>query len=73
MEKKWRSTSLPYVLPNPEGRADTWSQASGTQELLEVGEVAAPADVAAALRLRDGEPVIVRRRLMRADGMAVEL
>lgn len=73
MEKKWRSTSLPYVLPNPEGRADTWSQASGTQELIQVGEVAPPADIAAALRLRDGEPAVVRRRLMRADGVAVEL
>lgn len=73
MEKMWRSTSLPYVLPNAEGQADAWSQASGAQELLEVGEVAAPADVAAALHLVDGEPVVVRRRLMRANGMAVEL
>ncbi|MEU3665776.1 GntR family transcriptional regulator [Streptomyces virginiae] len=73
MEKMWRSTSLPYVLPNPEGQADAWSQASGTQELLEVGEVAPPADVAAALGLAGGEPAVVRRRLMRANGMVVEL
>ncbi|MFD8142467.1 UTRA domain-containing protein [Streptomyces sp. NPDC059708] len=73
MENMWRSTSLPYVLPNQEGRADAWTQASGTQELLEVGEVYPPADVAAALQLSDGEPAVVRRRRMRMDGLAVEL
>lgn len=73
MEKIWRSTSLPYVLPNAEGQVDAWTQASGTQELLEVGEVVPPTDVAAALHLAAGEPVIVRRRLMRANGTAVEL
>lgn len=73
MENKWRSTSLPYVLANPDGQADAWSQASGTQELLEVAEIAPPADIAIALRLADGEPAIVRRRLMRTDGVAVEL
>ncbi|KOU50555.1 hypothetical protein ADK55_18610 [Streptomyces sp. WM4235] len=73
MEKMWRSTSLPYVLPNPEGQADAWSRASGTQELLEVGEVIPPTDIAAALHLPGGEPAVIRRRLMRANGRAVEL
>lgn len=73
MEKMWRSTSLPYVLPNPEGQADTWTQASGTQELIQVDEVAPPTGIAAALRLRDGELAVVRRRLMRSGGIAVEL
>lgn len=73
MERKWRSSSLPYVLPSPEGQPDAWSQVSGTQELLDVSEATPPAAVASALWLTDGELVVLRRRRMRADGVAVEL
>ncbi|MGW4505726.1 GntR family transcriptional regulator [Streptomyces sp. NPDC004436] len=73
MKEKWRSTSLPYVLPSLEGQADPWSRSGGTQELLDVGEVEPPVEVATALRLQDGELAVLRRRLMRAGGVAVEL
>jgi len=73
MEKKWRSTSLPYVLPSSTGQADAWTQENGTQELLKVGEAHPPADIAAALGLPEGELAIVRRRRMRKNGVAVEL
>lgn len=73
MEKKWRSTSMPYALPNPAGQADAWSRSGGSQELLEVCEATPPAEVSEALQLEDGELAVVRRRLMRLDGTAMEL
>ncbi|KNB49644.1 GntR family transcriptional regulator [Streptomyces caatingaensis] len=41
--------------------------------LLEVAEVAAPADVAAALNLARDEPVLMRSRLLLSDGEPAEL
>ncbi|WP_026403931.1 GntR family transcriptional regulator [Actinomadura rifamycini] len=42
-------------------------------ELLEVAEVVAPHEVAVAFGLRDGERVMMRRRLLRHAGRPVEL
>lgn len=76
-EKKWRGTSLPYVLPNTEGQPDAWTQETAgqkaTQELIEVAEVIPPREVASALGLGDTDRVIVRRRIMRRNGRPVEL
>jgi GntR family transcriptional regulator len=73
MENKWRSTSLPYVLPSSAGQADAWTREAGTQELLQVEDVHPPAEIAASLGLLEGEQAIVRRRRMRKNGLAVEL
>jgi DNA-binding GntR family transcriptional regulator len=75
----WVSTSAPYLAPRGAGQADAWSEETaargrrGTQRVLEAGETAAPAEVAALLGLAGGEPVVVRRRLILLDGEPVEL
>ena len=43
------------------------------QQLLEVGTVSAPAEVAMRLGVEDGSPVVVRRRVFSADGEPVAL
>ncbi|MFC9268965.1 UTRA domain-containing protein [Streptomyces zhihengii] len=77
MEKKWSSTSLPYVLPASAGQADAWTrETSGeraSQELTEVSEVVPPSAVTQALGLADDEKAVVRRRVIRRDGRAIEL
>ncbi|MGH3873804.1 MAG: GntR family transcriptional regulator [Candidatus Binatia bacterium] len=45
----------------------------GTQELTEVGEVAAPGDIGEFLGVEPGSPVIVRRRVMLLDDEPVQL
>ncbi|MEU4161278.1 UTRA domain-containing protein [Actinoplanes sp. NPDC026670] len=70
------STSGPYVTAQ---QGDAWAQDAarqgkrGTQRLLAV-ETRAPSDeVRDALELAAGETVVVRRRLILADGQPVEL
>lgn len=73
---QWESTSQRYLTPQA---GDAWaddaatSGGTGTQRLLHVGEVPAPADVATALGLPVGETVVVRQRLMLLDDKPVEL
>jgi DNA-binding GntR family transcriptional regulator len=75
----WVSTSAPYVAPRGAGQRDAWSEETaargrrGTQRVLEAGETAAPAEVAALLGVAEGEGVVVRRRLILLDGEPVEL
>jgi DNA-binding GntR family transcriptional regulator len=72
----WVSRSTAYVTP---GSGDAWLAeasergAKGAQRLREVTEVAPPPGVAEALGIPEGEPVVVRRRLMSLDGRPVEL
>jgi DNA-binding GntR family transcriptional regulator len=72
----WISVSLPYVSGE---RGDAWAAEAavhggvGRQRLLAVEEVTAPAEVAEALNLEPGAPVVVRRRLMLLDEHPVEL
>lgn len=72
----WTSVSMPYVSGR---RGDAWGAeaaehgGTGTQQLLGVEEVAAPATVADMLGLAPDEPVVVRRRLMLFDNQPVEL
>jgi GntR family transcriptional regulator len=72
----WVSTSQQYLAP---WQGDAWGQEAaatggvGEQRLLNVAEEASAPEVASALGLQPGEPVIVRRRLMLLDGKPVEL
>ncbi|MFD7130306.1 GntR family transcriptional regulator [Streptomyces sp. NPDC059894] len=69
----WVSTSLPYLTPRKQGRGDAWAEEAeaqgrrGTQRIVHAGEVPAPADVAGLLGIEEGEPVVVRRRLILLD------
>lgn len=72
----WTSVSMPYVSGH---RGDAWGAeaaghgGTGTQKLVSVDEVVAPATVADMLGLSPGEPVVVRRRLMLFNDHPVEL
>src|SRR3954454_23367144 len=72
----WTSVSMPYVSGQ---RGDAWAAeaaqhgGTGTQKLLAVDEVPASASVAEMLGLSQGEPVVVRRRLILFDDHPVEL
>ncbi|BCL15039.1 UTRA domain-containing protein [Micromonospora sagamiensis] len=76
VDKGWLSVSVPYVTP---GGSDSWKAEAataggvGSQRLVEVAEVVAPAEVAAALDIEPGGTVVVRRRLMLLDDRPVEL
>ncbi|MFD7441723.1 GntR family transcriptional regulator [Streptomyces sp. NPDC059909] len=75
----WVSTSLPYLTPRVRGRADAWSDEAGarghtgTQHIVLAGEVPAPPEVAELLGVAQGEPVVVRRRVIELDGSPCEL
>jgi DNA-binding GntR family transcriptional regulator len=75
----WISVSMPYVKPRAAGAPDAWAQEAadhghvGTQQLLHVGEVPPPPQVAAAFRCAPTDPVVVRRRLILLDDQPVEL
>ena len=61
-DRKWLSVSMPYVTP---GTSDSWRAEAataggvGSQRLLEVAEVVAPAEVAVALGEEPGGVVVV--------------
>lgn len=71
--------SASYVTADCDGSRRSWRQEmadigmTGTQELGRVGEVTAPQAVADLLDLDEGDPVIVRPRVMLADGDRVQL
>ncbi|MFI6033075.1 GntR family transcriptional regulator [Streptomyces sp. NPDC051315] len=75
----WVSTSLPYLTPRGQGQGDAWAEEAaaqgrrGTQRIVHAGEVPAPADVAELLGITEGEPVVVRRRLILLDDQPNEL
>lgn len=77
--QSWRSGSSDYVLPPKPGERDAWTIEAaqqgkvGTQKLLQVAEVSPPDEVRDALGLGREEPVVVRRRLVLADDIPVEL
>ncbi|WEH17244.1 UTRA domain-containing protein [Streptomyces sp. VNUA24] len=78
-ENRWVSTSMPYLTPREQARGDAWGADAaargrrGTQRILHAGEVAAPAEVALLLGQAEGEPVVVRRRLILLDDHPHEL
>ncbi|MEU4463469.1 UTRA domain-containing protein [Streptomyces sp. NPDC024017] len=76
---RWVSTSMPYLTPRERGQGDAWSADAaaqgrrGSQRVVHAGEVRAPAEVARLLDVPDGEPVVVRRRLILLDDEPNEL
>ncbi|MEU9339076.1 UTRA domain-containing protein [Streptomyces sp. NPDC048290] len=76
---RWVSTSTPYLTPRGQGQGDAWSadaaarRRRGSQRILHAGEVPAPDEVARLLGVPDGEPVVVRRRLILLDEEPHEL
>ncbi|KRD00579.1 MULTISPECIES: GntR family transcriptional regulator [unclassified Streptomyces] len=75
----WVSTSLPYLTPWDPGRGDAWAAEAaaqgrrGGQRIVHAGETPAPAEVAALLGVPEGDPVVVRRRLILLDDEPSEL
>ncbi|MGX1132034.1 GntR family transcriptional regulator [Streptomyces glaucescens] len=75
----WVSTSMPYLTPREQGQGDAWGADAaaqgrrGTQRILHAGEVPAPAEVARLFGIQEGEPVVVRRRLILLDDEPNEL
>ncbi|GAA4794905.1 UTRA domain-containing protein [Streptomyces ziwulingensis] len=75
----WVSASLPYLMPRAEGQGDAWGAEAaarggrGSQRIVHAGEVRAPDEVAALLGIEEGEPVVVRRRVILLDGRPNEL
>jgi GntR family transcriptional regulator len=65
--------SATYVVPPEIGNPDAWTQAGGSQRLLEVGVVVAAADVCTALQLSDRTEVVRRSRLILSDGEPMEV
>ncbi|UKY50444.1 UTRA domain-containing protein [Streptomyces inhibens] len=76
---EWISTSVPYLTPREKGQPDAWSAEAaaegrrGSQRIVQAGEVAAPAEIVEALGLKQGDGVVVRRRIMYLDGRPCEL
>ena len=74
----WDGPSAPYLSPRAPGQTDAWTDATsragrtGTQQIREVAETTPPPDVAAALRLPEGELAVVRRRTVLLDGKPIE-
>jgi DNA-binding GntR family transcriptional regulator len=70
---------LPYLTPRLAGQGDAWAAEAaargrrGAQRILHAGEVPAPAEVAELLGVPEGEPVVVRRRLILLDDRPSEL
>ncbi|WP_149826876.1 GntR family transcriptional regulator [Streptomyces tailanensis] len=76
---RWTSTSMPYLTPWEKGHGDAWGADAaaqgrrGTQRIVFAGEVPAPAEVARLFGLAEGEPVVVRRRVILLDDQPNEL
>ncbi|MEV0613261.1 UTRA domain-containing protein [Nonomuraea sp. NPDC050404] len=75
----WANTSAPYIRPRREGEPDAWTEEAaqrghvGTNELREVSEIPAPADIARDLNIESDGRVVVRRRMVLLDGAPIEL
>jgi len=75
-DAQWTGASAPYIRPN---QGDAWGKEAasqgrvGTQRILFAGETPAPAEVASALGVGEGQPVILRRRLILLDDIPVEI
>lgn len=70
---------MPYLTPREPGEGDAWGADAatrgrrGSQRIVHAGEVPAPVEVARLLGTPDGEPVVVRRRLILLDDEPNEL
>jgi len=68
-----------YLTARADGSRATWSSEvdrqgyTTSQDVTEIGTVPAPQDVAERLNLPVGNPTVVRRRILRIDGLPVQL
>jgi GntR family transcriptional regulator len=68
-----------YLTTNSDGQRATWRSEGerlgfdATQEITEVATVPAPPDVADRLGIAPNAPAVVRRRVLKADGVPVQL
>lgn len=69
----WTDSSEPYLRPQGGGAADAWTQAGGSQQIIDAGAMVPPPDVAAALGLEPGALAVGRRRLISLDGRPFEV
>ncbi|MGP3685345.1 GntR family transcriptional regulator [Streptomyces sp. IBSNAI002] len=75
----WTSTSMPYLAPRPAGASDAWTEEAeakgrrGGQRIIEARQAPATPEVASLLGLTQGQPVVVRRRVIELDGTPCEL
>ncbi|MEU9148426.1 UTRA domain-containing protein [Streptomyces sp. NPDC048349] len=75
----WTSTSTPYLAPRAAGQPDAWTDEAGAkgrrggQRIVEARQARATPEVAALLGLAEGQPVVVRRRVIELDGEPCEL
>jgi GntR family transcriptional regulator len=73
------SSSADYLIARRTRTGDAWAREAGSvgrtgsQRISEVATVAATAEVAQALQMLEGDPVVVRRREILLDGLPVEL
>lgn len=71
--------SASYAAPAVEGKPMTWKRQlaelgmEGTQRLGRVGEVPAPEEIAEIFDISPGDPVLLRPRVMFADGEPVQI
>ncbi|MFL4491521.1 UTRA domain-containing protein [Streptomyces sp. VTCC 41912] len=76
---EWISASANYVKSRSGDSREAWGEEAashaqiGTQKLTHAGEVTPPSAVAESLQVTGEEAVIVRQRVMFADGTPVEL
>lgn len=78
-DSEWVASSADYVKPRDPEEGDVWAAEAaaqggqGRQSLRFVGEVAPPTAVQSGLRLTEGQPAVVRQRVITLDGTPVEL
>ncbi|MFJ9101334.1 UTRA domain-containing protein [Streptomyces sp. NPDC102405] len=75
-DARWTGASTPYIESN---QGDAWGKEAagqgrrGTQRILSAGPQPAPRDIAEALHVQPGTPVVARARLILLDGNPVEV
>lgn len=78
-DNEWVAASADYVKPRASGEGDAWASEAaaqggqGRQALKFVGEVNPPGVARSALRLDDGEPTVVRQRVITLNDAPVEV
>lgn len=72
----WTTSSAAYLTPPPPGEPDTWTsetQGRGSQRIAAAGRSGSTPEVATALRIAEGSPVIHRSRIILMDDEPVEI
>jgi GntR family transcriptional regulator len=72
----WKTSSAAYLTPPAPGQPDAWTTGTrgrGGQRIAAAGRSGSTAEIAAALRIEDGDPVIHRSRIILMDDEPVEI